>query len=157
MMKILKWFVLVLVLGVVVFFVLRWLVVRASPMPDNLGVTDSRLAACPESPNCVSSYETDAEHGMAGMVYEGETAVSQANILAIIQAMPGNTLITNEPGYIHAEFRSPAWRFVDDVEFYFDEEAGLIQFRSASRLGYGDGGVNRRRMEAIQSAFEEGR
>ena len=134
MMKILKWLLVVLVLGVVVFFVLRWLVVRASPMPDNLGVTDSRLAACPESPNCVSSYETDAEHGMAG-----------------------NTLITNEPGYIHAEFRSPAWRFVDDVEFYFDEEAGLIQFRSASRLGYGDGGVNRRRMEAIQSAFEEGR
>lgn len=153
-MKILKWLLVVLVLGVVVFFVLRWVVGRASPMPDNLGVENGRLAACPESPNCVSSYETDAEHGMEAMVYEGETAVSQAKLLAIIQAMPNSTLITNEPGYIHAEFRSPTMKFVDDVEFYFDEEAGLIQFRSAARLGYGDGGVNRRRMEAIQAAFE---
>ena len=84
----------------------------------------------------------------------GETAVSQQALIAIIQAMPGSTLITNGPGYIHAEFRSPAWGFVDDVEFYFDEEAGLIHFRSASRLGYGDMGANRNRMEEIQADYE---
>jgi uncharacterized protein (DUF1499 family) len=154
MMKLLKWLLVVLVIGVVLFFVSRWLVGRASPMPDNLGVADGRLAACPESPNCVSSYETDAEHGMAAMVYEGETAVSQQKLVAIIQTMPGSTLITNDPGYIHAEFRSPTMNFVDDVELYFDEEAGLIQFRSAARLGYEDMDANRNRMEAIQAAFE---
>ena len=68
--------------------------------------------------------------------------------------MPRSTVVTNEPGYTHAEFRSAAWGFVDDVEFYFDEEAGLIQFRSAARLGYGDGGVNRKRMEAVRAAYE---
>ncbi|MBE2221347.1 MAG: DUF1499 domain-containing protein [Anaerolineae bacterium] len=133
-------------------------------MPDNLGVVNGsfdklsagRLAPCPESPNCVSSYETDEVHGMEGMIYEGETAVAQAKLLAIIQAMPGSTLITNEPGYLHAEFRSPIWRFVDDVEIYFDETAGLIQFRSASRLGYGDGDANRKRMEEIRAVYARG-
>jgi uncharacterized protein (DUF1499 family) len=152
-MKLLKWLLIIVVIGVVLFFVLRLLVGRGSPMPDNLGVENGRLAPCPESPNCVSSYETDEEHGMDAMVLEGETAVAQAKLLTIIEAMPNSTLITNEPGYIHAEFRSPTMNFVDDVEFYFDEEAGLIQFRSAARLGYEDMNANRNRMEAIQSAF----
>ena len=155
-MKLLKWLLIIVVIGVVLFFMLRWLVGRVSPMPDNLGVTNGRLAPCPESPNCVSSYETDEVHGMAAMEFDGETAVAQQKLLTIIQAMPGSTLITNEPGYIHAEFRSPTWKFVDDVEIYFDESAGLIQFRSASRLGYGDGGANRNRMEAIQAAYASG-
>jgi uncharacterized protein (DUF1499 family) len=153
-MRLLKWILLVFAVGLVLFFVLRWLVGRASPMPENVGTADG-LAPCPASPNCVSSYESDAEHGMEALVYEGETAVSQARLLAIIQSMPGSTVVTNEPGYIHAEFRSAAWGFVDDVEFYFDEEAGLIQFRSAARLGYGDGGVNRKRMEDIRAAYTE--
>ncbi|PID84661.1 MAG: hypothetical protein CSA11_07135 [Chloroflexi bacterium] len=129
-------------------------------MPENLGVNshfdtpnERRLAPCPESPNCVSSYETDEEHGMVAMKLAGETAVAQQSLLAIIQAMPGSTLITNEPGYIHAEFRSPTWQFIDDVEFYFDETAGLIHFRSASRLGYADMNANRRRLEEIQAAY----
>ena len=159
MMKILKWFLIILliilVIGVVLFFVLRSQVERVSPMPDNLGVTNGRLAACPESPNCVSSYETDEEHGMEAMVIDGETAVAQAKILTIIQTMPNSTLIINEPGYIHAEFRSPTMGFVDDVEFYFDEETGLIHFRSASRLGYEDMDANRNRMEGIQAAYAE--
>jgi len=156
-MKLLKWLLvillIILVIGVVLFFVLRSQIERVSPMPENLGVTNGRLAPCPESPNCVSPYETDEEHGMEAMVLVGETAVAQEKILAIIQAMPGSTLITNEPSYIYAEFRSPTMGFVDDVEIYFDEEAGLIQFRSASRLGYEDMDANRNRMEEIQAAY----
>lgn len=153
MMKILKWFLAILLIGVVLFFGLRSQVERVSPMPENLGVENGRLSSCPESPNCVSSYETDEEHGMEAMVLVGETAVSQEKLLTIIQAMPNSTLITSEPGYIHAEFRSPTMRFIDDVEFYFDEEAGLIHFRSASRLGYEDMDANRNRMEEIQAAL----
>ena len=44
-------------------------------------------------------------------------------------------------------------RFDDDVEFVVDEQAGTIHFRSASRAGRGDLGVNRRRMEAIVAEF----
>jgi uncharacterized protein (DUF1499 family) len=153
MMKILKWLLIVLVIGGVLFFVLRWQVKLMSRMPNNLGVVNGRLAPCPESPNCVSTYETDAVHGIEAMVYAGETAVAQEKIITIIQAMPNSTLITNEPSYIYAEFRSPTMGFIDDVEFYFDEERGFIQFRSASRLGYGDMNANRNRMEKIRNAY----
>jgi uncharacterized protein (DUF1499 family) len=40
--------------------------------------------------------------------------------------------------------------FVDDVEFWFDPAAGVVQLRSASRVGRGDLGVNRQRIEAIR-------
>jgi uncharacterized protein (DUF1499 family) len=56
-------------------------------------------------------------------------------------------------GYLHAEFRSALFGFVDDVEFRMDETAGRIDVRSASRTGYFDFGVNRRRVEEIRARF----
>ena len=56
--------------------------------------------------------------------------------------------------YLHVEFTSAIFRFVDDVEFLFDAGSGTIHMRSASRAGYSDFGVNRRRMEAIRSQFD---
>lgn len=123
--------------------------------PDNLGVVDGQLAACPDSPNCVSTQATDDEHRMDALSFTGDAAEAQARLLAILQGMERVTLITDEPGYIHAEARSRTFRFVDDVEFYFDADAQLIHFRSAARLGYGDMGVNRTRMQEISDAFAE--
>jgi uncharacterized protein (DUF1499 family) len=42
-------------------------------------------------------------------------------------------------------------RYVDDVELYYDEGAGLVHVRSASRLGRRDFGVNRNRIEELRS------
>jgi len=42
--------------------------------------------------------------------------------------------------------------FVDDLEFYFSKE-NVIQVRSASRLGYSDFGVNRKRVEKLRELF----
>jgi len=67
--------------------------------------------------------------------------------------MPNTTIINTDSDYIYAEFRTPLLNLIDDVEFYFDSENGLIHFRSASRLGYSDLGVNRERMNVIIEAF----
>jgi uncharacterized protein (DUF1499 family) len=156
MPKRLKWLTLLAISGAVTFFVLRWLVQRASPMPDNLGAENGRLAPCPQSPNCVSTQAPDEEqeHSIAPIAYEEEASTAHASILAILQADAQFTLITNTPNYIHAEAKSNLWQFIDDVEFFFDEADSLIHFRSASRLGYGDGGANRQRMEAIRAEFK---
>ncbi len=154
MPKLLRVLILLTIGSIVAFFVLRWLVGRASPMPDNLGVENGRLAPCPDSPNCVSTQATDEGYGIAPITYNGETAVAQAAILAILQADPQFTIITDTPTYIHAEAQTAVWQFIDDVEFFFDEADSLIHFRSASRLGYGDGGINRRRMEEIRTEFQ---
>ena len=156
MPKLLKLFIFLTAGGLVAFFVGRWLVERASPLPSNLGTVDGRLAPCPNSPNCVSTLATDEQHGIAPIPYTEETTVAHNAILVSLQANPRFTVITNTPTYIHAEARSDLWKFIDDVELYFDEADGLIHFRSAARLGYGDAGVNRQRMEEIRTAFQAG-
>jgi uncharacterized protein (DUF1499 family) len=145
-------FLLAALLGVAaVFALLRWLLIPvASPRPDNLGLQNGRLAPCPDSPNCVSTQAERSLHLIEPILYEAETAVVHQRLLRILDEMPRSTIIRTEPTYIHAEFRSPTWGFIDDVEFYFDEANRLIHFRSAARLGYGDRGVNRARMEEIR-------
>jgi hypothetical protein len=64
-------------------------------------------------------------------------------------------IVTVESDYIHAEFISAFLHFVDDVEFCFDDENKTIHVRSASRIGYYDLGVNRRRVERIRNSFLE--
>jgi uncharacterized protein (DUF1499 family) len=44
-------------------------------------------------------------------------------------------------------------RYVDDVEFWANTEAGVVELRSASRLGHSDLGANRARMERVRSAY----
>jgi len=137
--------------GTAVFVLVRWLLIPiASPLPDNLGVQDGRLAPCPDSPNCVSSQAERSLHLIDPIRYEGETAVVHQRLLQILDQMPRSTIIRTEPTYIHAEFRSSTWGFIDDAEFYFDEANQLIHFRSAARLGYDDLDVNRARMEVIR-------
>ena len=67
--------------------------------------------------------------------------------------MPRVTLAAERPGYLAFEFGSALFRFVDDVEFLVDDTAKEVSFRSASRVGVSDFGVNRRRMETVARAF----
>ena len=126
-----------------------------SRKPSNLGVVDGRLADCPVSPNCVSTQADDTEHRMEPIPFTGSPDEAMQRIKDLVAQMPRTKIVTVEDNYLHAEFRSAIFRFVDDVEFMVDPEAQLIHFRSASRVGYSDMGVNRRRMEEIQAAFGE--
>jgi uncharacterized protein (DUF1499 family) len=65
--------------------------------------------------------------------------------------MPRARIIHDEPGYIHAEFSSNIFKFVDDVEFVLNAETQRIDYRSASRFGYYDFGANRRRLEKVRT------
>ena len=76
-------------------------------------------------------------------------------IKELVEEMPRTKIVTVEDNYLHAEFRSSVFRFVDDVEFLIDPKERAIHFRSASRVGYSDFGVNRRRMEQIEKGFGE--
>jgi uncharacterized protein (DUF1499 family) len=126
-----------------------------SRRPTNLGVTDGRLAPCPSSPNCVSTQATDDQHRMEPIPFDGSSEEAIQRLKAILESEPRAKVVTERPGYIHVEFISALFRFVDDVEFFVDEENNVIHFRSASRVGYSDLGVNRKRMEAIRSKFEQ--
>ena len=68
---------------------------------------------------------------------------------------PRTTIVTEEGGHLHAETRSFLFRFIDDVEFMLDADNQVIHVRSASRTGYSDFGVNRRRVERLRKRFVE--
>jgi len=114
-----------------------------------------QLPACPSSPNCVSSQATDADHAIApfkivGGVEEAWTALKKALI------SQSRTVITDETGStLHAQATSLVFRFVDDIDAILDTDARLIHIRSASRTGYGDFGVNRKRVEMLRSQLQQ--
>jgi uncharacterized protein (DUF1499 family) len=115
----------------------------------------SRLLPCPSSPNCVSTLAPadDGRHAIAPYRYRRSLAEAKEILKATIETLPRVKLVEEEGRYLHYEFRSLLLRFVDDVEFVFDDEK-TVHFRSASRTGYGDLGVNRRRMEDLRSRLD---
>ena len=121
---------------------------------SQMGVTGGRLAACPDSPNCVSSQSTDPRHAIDPLRYDGTAEKARRFLIEAVSEMKRARIVAAEERYIHAEFTSALFRFVDDVEFLLDSETKTIHVRSASRVGYSDLGVNRRRVEEIRSRFD---
>jgi len=116
------------------------------------GAGDADLPPCPSSPNCVSSRDPDPDRRVDPIPFAGTAAEAREGIETAVRSFPRAVVVDSSPGRIRAEFRS-LLGFVDDVEFQIDEAAGVIHVRSASRKGYWDLGVNRRRVGAIREAF----
>ena len=122
--------------------------------PEGLGVRNGRLAAFPASPNCVSTQAETQQHWIAPLTPSSGEEQPIARIAAIVKNLRGATVVQQSDTYLRAEFRSLIFRFCDDVEFFHDAPQGQIHFRSASRVGHSDLGVNRKRMEEIRRLFE---
>ncbi len=118
----------------------------AGEKPNNLGVKDGKLAACPGSPNCVNSQSQDSQSKIAPL-----PAMAIADLRKLIEGMERTTIVEQTDNYLYAEFKSKLMGYVDDVEFYLDPNENVIHVRSASRLGKSDLGVNRTRIEEIRA------
>jgi len=123
--------------------------------PENIGITDGKLAACPSTPNCVVSQGADEEHAIAPITYTGERATAKAQLVDILSVVPRTKIVEETDSYILAESESRLMGFVDDTEFYLPENENVIQVRAAARMGESDLGVNRRRIEQIRLAFAD--
>ncbi|MBH0198749.1 MAG: DUF1499 domain-containing protein [Nitrospira sp.] len=108
------------------------------------------LPPCPSSPNCVSTQAADKAHAIDPIRYRKARAEAKEALKEVVRSLPRTKLVEEDEAYLHYEFTSLLFRFVDDVEFVFDDETKTLHFRSASRTGYGDLGVNRKRMEEIR-------
>lgn len=123
-------------------------------MGSDVGLVNGRLRPCPSSPNCVSTQAEDEGHRIAPFRYQRDLATAIERLKEVVGGMSGARLVEERGGYLRFEFTSWLFRFVDDVEFLFDDASQTIHFRSASRVGYGDFGVNRKRMEEIRRKLE---
>jgi uncharacterized protein (DUF1499 family) len=123
--------------------------------PEKLGLKNKLFAPCPGSPNCVLSQKSDVKHRIHPLAYKGPLEVAKERLNQVIRSYENAVLITQNGDYWHVEFTSRWLSFVDDVEFYFAESEELIHVRSASRVGYYDYEVNRKRVEKIRFQFEK--
>lgn len=123
----------------------------AGEHPNNLGVKNDFLAACPTSPNCVSSQTDNTEHRIAPLVFSDDSDAAFDRLKQVLGQRSDTTIIEDKPGYMRVELRTIF--FVDDGEFLLDRTHSFIHVRSASRLGHSDLGKNRSRMEEIRSQF----
>ena len=121
--------------------------------PLNLGIVNGKLSPCPDSPNCVSSQTTDKKRYVEPFRYPDTLTEARDRLVSVLNSMARTRILTIDENYIHAEFTSRLFRFVDDVEFYFDQDGKTIHVRSASRTGYFDLGANRKRVEDIRKEF----
>jgi uncharacterized protein (DUF1499 family) len=114
-----------------------------------------KLSPCPDSPNCVSSQSTDEAHLIEPLHYSGRPADARQKLIDILESINRVRFAKVERDYIHAEFRSSVFRFVDDVKFWFPPDKPIIHVKSASRKGYYDFGANRRRVERLREALKK--
>ena len=128
------------------------------------------LSLCPPSPNCISTAEeaNDMTHYVPQWTYNPEEGRGTKNPATQEQAMnelvevvesttpDGFTpkIVKRTSDYLHVEYESPTFGFIDDFEAYFPpNKAGIVEYRSASRIGESDGDINRKRIRELRKAL----
>ena len=128
---------------------------RLRPRTPTLGLENGRLRPCPGTPNCVVSEGGRADCSVPPIPWSGKPGEAMRALTSLLTTLPRVTVVTVREDYLHAEFRSLLFGYVDDLEARWDGTAGGLQVRSASRSGHSDLGVNRRRVEWIRTALEK--
>lgn len=119
----------------------------------SIAQNNTPLKPCPKSPNCVSTVEAKPRKRMVPLNFRGDMIASKTRLKEIILAIEGTSITVEDSSFLLFEFSTSIGKYIDDVGFYFQQSTQLIHFRSASRIGYGDFGANKRRMKKITKAW----
>ncbi|MBA3005755.1 MAG: DUF1499 domain-containing protein [Proteobacteria bacterium] len=120
------------------------------------GLVAGRLARCPDTPNCVcSEQQDDSNHSIAPNQLPQVITFDPLAILKNVVKDMGGTIRTEKENYFAATFTSAIFGFTDDFEVRIDSTQKIIHIRSASRVGYGDAGVNKERVELFKKLYNQ--
>lgn len=127
-----------------------------SKAPENIGLQNGKLADCPSSPNCVCSQQdkNDEEHFIDSLPFSSSPALALEKIKTALNEIPRTKIVSETENYLHVECTSLIFRFTDDLEIFIDESSKQIHFRSASRVGHSDLGVNRKRVNKLKERLK---
>ena len=117
---------------------------------ERLSSESSGFLDCPDSPNCVSSLAKNPKYRVEPFKLKKDPKTSWDIIQKTVGSLPRTKIVTADNSDIHAECRSMIFRFVDDLTLHLTPSKYIIHIRSASRTGYSDLGVNRRRVENLR-------
>ncbi|KJG34851.1 DUF1499 domain-containing protein [Photobacterium angustum] len=104
---------------------------------------------CENKPNCVSTIEKREQFSVEPFLLTTKGKHSWEEIKQVALQLPGAKIADQSDHYLHIEATSKVFRFIDDFEV--EKKAELLQVRSASRVGYSDFGVNRKRVETFRN------
>jgi uncharacterized protein (DUF1499 family) len=101
----------------------------------------------------VSSDVPDGIHQIEPFTLNASPEDSWRVIREEVASLPRTTVVEETANYLNAECASALFGFVDDLELHLRESDNIVAIRSASRVGYSDLGVNRRRVEGLREAL----
>lgn len=117
------------------------------------GLYKGKLQACKETPNCICTEEFDNKSAEPIDIKGVEVATAWKAFKSVVIAT-GGKIESDDGKYLWASYTTPIFRFVDDFEARLDEQQAVIHLRSASRVGHGDMGVNKQRIDKIIEKYQ---
>jgi len=149
-MKIMK---LVLVIVIVIVLFGADMKAKNSKLPKNLGVSHGRLSELPNSPNGVSTQTSQTDKLVDVLKYKEDGKITRVKIKEICIDFGNAKLEAENEFYMRFVFTTGKMKYNDDVEFFFDDEKEVVHYRSNSRVGYSDMGLNKERYLKIVDSY----
>ena len=115
-----------------------FLILYGLVMPSSVMASHIELKPCIQVSHCVRN-ELNVEN--IDSPYE--------KVKSIVEKTPRTKIVESNGDYLHAEVTSRIMKYVDDLEISFLPETNSLIIRSESRVGDGDFGVNRKRVDLI--------
>lgn len=134
---------------------ITFMIIENMKTPKELGITSGKLAPLPSTPNAVSSQTEDKERYVEPWPISTNTTVTKDKLLKLLSDIDNITIQAETENYIHAISVSGKMRYRDDLEFFIDESENVVHFRSGSRVGYSDMGLNRERYNTLRKKYNE--
>ena len=147
-----------IIISIIILIIVGYLVVlsKNSQTGKAAGLVSGKLQACPDTPNCLCSEQNDdTDHFTPPIDISHSSASESLKILKEIITGLNGEIQTDNGLYVSAIFSSSLFGFVDDFEMRVDLNHSVIHIRSASRVGRGDLGANKKRIELIKKLYLE--
>ena len=142
----------VIVAFIISFFILG-VISKSGKAP---GLVEGTLSKCPDKPNCVcSEQKDDVNHYIDPIIIPQNITFDTLPILKNVIRDMGGTIYAESKNCLASTFSSSIFGFVDDFEIRIDSNQKVIHIRSASRVGYGDAGVNKKRTELLKKLYNK--
>jgi len=141
------------VILLIISILLSFQIYKNLTTPNTIGLINDSFKPLKNTPNGVSSQASTEDKKVKPFKMNTSISDAKQKIKKLILSYENTKLVNEETNYLHFVFTTNFFRFKDDVEFYFDSENNLIEFKSQSRIGYGDMGTNRERYDKIREDY----
>ncbi|WP_373080973.1 DUF1499 domain-containing protein [Zhongshania sp.] len=141
------------VIGVLVVLFFARVIIQGNQVPE-LGVKDGKLAEISSKPNNVSSQADDPAKKVAALPFKDSQESTMAALKSAVASYGGGKIQAESDDYLYVVFTTSLMRYRDDVEFWLDTENQQVHYRSSSRAGYSDMGLNRKRYDKIAELYQ---